>query len=540
MLSRLACDELHALRPEGSGAVRGDKVYRRRDEAAVQPAACASSCFTIMKNRLSVLIGLSLLALAADSSDVHSAEDSRWISLFDGRSLQGWKASENPATFSVVDGAIRARGPRAHLFYEGRDGVVLDFKNFELELQVMTRPGANSGVFFHTRFQDRDWPKQGFEVQINNSQKQHGDYYEMKKTGSLYGVRNIYKPMAPDNAWFDMRVRVDGKNVQVRVNGQLLVNYHEPLLPADFQDRLGSGTFALQGHDPDSEVYFRNIRVRSLPKDSPDQGRSEPMDATEELLLSLAGANFPLVDFHTHLKGGLTLEEILAHMHRTGINHGIAVNGGIGFPITNNAGIEQFRQSMQGVPCYIGLQAEGREWPNLFSPDAIAKFDYVFTDAMTITDQRGKRSRLWIREEVDIPDPQSFMDHLVSNIVQILDREPIDIYVNPTYLPEAIASDYDLLWTPTRMERVISAAARNGVAIEINSRFKLPSEAFVRKAKAAGIKFTLGTNNGDRDLGRLEYALRMVKTCNLQWQDMWMPKPDGQKPVQIRASKTPR
>jgi hypothetical protein len=299
--------------------------------------------------------------------------------------------------------------------------------------------------------------------------------------------------------------------------------------------RLSHGTFALQGHDPGSEVRFRNLRVRRLPDDVADDAEADPFDPVAETLLRLGGENFPLIDFHTHLKGGLTLEQTLEHMRRTGINHGIAVNGGIGFPITDDAGIEAFRKSMQGAPCFIGLQAEGREWPTLFSKEAIARFDYVFTDAMTIIDHRGKRARLWMKDEVDIPDKQAFMDHLVDTIVGILDHEPIDIYANPTYLPEAIAAEYDTLWTPERMDRVIAAAVRNGVAIEISSGLRIPSLAFLKRARAAGVKFTMGTNNGGPNLGRLEYSLQMVVALGLTWKDMWMPKPDGQKPVQVRA-----
>ncbi len=254
-------------------------------------------------------------------------------------------------------------------------------------------------------------------------------------------------------------------------------------------------------------------------------------------LVETPSFDFPLVDFHTHLKGGLTLEEVLKHTSQTHINHGIAVNGGIGFPITNDAGIEEFRKSMENSGCYIGLQAEGREWTTLFSPEAIAKFDYVFTDAMTIPDHRGKRTRLWIKEEVEIPEKQAFMDLLVKNIVSILDNEPIDIYVNPTFLPDVIAAEYDSLWTPERMQKVVDAAVRNGVAIEINSRLKIPSAAFIRLARQAGIKFTLGTNNTDKELGQLEYSLQMVKECGLTKKDMWMPKPDGQKPIQVKAKR---
>jgi hypothetical protein len=455
------------------------------------------------------------------------AAETGWESLFDGKSLRGWKASESPASFKVVDGTIVADGPRAHLFYLGEDGNA-DFKNFEFTADVKTQPGANSGIYFHTKFQATGFPDAGFEAQVNNSATQHGDYLELKKTGSLYTVRNIHRAVARDGEWFTMKISVRGRRIQIRVDDVLLVDYVEPqppvLDPKRPGRRLGHGTFALQGHDPESKVAYRNLRVKRLPEDLVEPVEPVVVDDVYRQIIKLGSDNFPLIDLHTHLKGGLTLDEVQAHMRQTGINHGIAVNGGLGFAVTNDAGIDAFLQSVRGAPCFIGLQAEGREWPRLFSRESLRKFDYVFTDAMTLTDQRGQRSRLWIPEEVSVPDKQAFMEMLVSNIVTILDHEPIDIYVNPTYLPEVIAADYDALWTPERMGRVIAAAKRNGVAVEINSRFKLPSAAFIQRAKKAGVKFTLGTNNGGRDdLGRLEYSLRMVQECGLSWKDMWVP-----------------
>jgi hypothetical protein len=257
-------------------------------------------------------------------------------------------------------------------------------------------------------------------------------------------------------------------------------------------------------------------------------------DAIDAQIARLKQAGFPLIDFHVHLKGGLTIDEAVALSRRNGIKYGIAANCGLKFPITDDRGIEQFVESMKGQPVFVGMQAEGREWPKLFSKEAIARFDYVFTDAMTIVDHRGQRARLWIKNEVDIPDKQAFMDLLVQTIVGILDNEPIDIYVNPTYLPDVLAAEYDALWTPVRVEKVIAAAARNGVAIEISNRLRLPKPAFIKQAKQAGIKFTFGTNNVDHNLGRCEYGLEMIEKCGLTPQDFWMPKPDGQKPVQVR------
>ena len=247
------------------------------------------------------------------------------------------------------------------------------------------------------------------------------------------------------------------------------------------------------------------------------------------------GRAFPLIDYHIHLKGDLTLEKALAHSREIGVFYGIAANCGLKFPITNDQGIYDYINKLKGKPCFIGMQAEGREWPTLFSKEAVAKFDYVFTDAMTIVDHRGKRARLWVPAEVDIPDKQAFMELLVRTIEQILDNEPIDIYANPTYLPDVIAKEYDSLWTPERLNRVIDAAARNGVAIEISNRLKLPKADFIRQAKKAGINFSFGTNNVDSKLGREEYALQMVRECRLTASDMFLPKPDGKKPIQVKG-----
>ena len=146
-----------------------------------------------------------------------------WISLFDG-TLDQWQANEAEETFRAVGGKIVAHGTRSHLFYRGDDNKA-DFKNFEFEAEVKALAGANSGIYFHTRFQDEGWPEQGFEVQINNSQLEHNCYLEMKKTGSLYGIRNIYKAMAADDTWFTLRITVRDKHVQIWVDQVLLVDH---------------------------------------------------------------------------------------------------------------------------------------------------------------------------------------------------------------------------------------------------------------------------------------------------------------------------
>jgi hypothetical protein len=265
--------------------------------------------------------------------------------------------------------------------------------------------------------------------------------------------------------------------------------------------------------------------VRPLP-DSPAAVADAPVvDARYLQVLELSRANFPLVDLHTHLKAGLTLEDALALSRNTGMFLGVAVNAGARVPVATNEQALAFVESMKGQPVFVGMQAEGREWVSMFSRETRARFDYVFTDAMTWTNPAGRRMRLWIPEEVEIgPDVQAFMELLVAKTVGILETEPIDVYVNPTFLPAVIAERYDELWTEERMTRVVDAAVKHSVAIEINARYKLPSERFLRLAKAKGARFTFGTNNaGASDLGDWSYPLEMQRKLELKWQDMFVP-----------------
>lgn len=453
-----------------------------------------------------------------------------WIPLFDGESLEGWKASENTGSWKIEDGAIVTAGDRSHLFY---DGEVSDhrFKNFELAVDVKTTPGSNSGIYIHSEFQETDWPGKGYECQVLNSNPpaQPGDYVEHKMTGSIYAIRNVWKSPVPDGVWFNYRIRVEGKTIRTFINGMLAAEYTEPdeIYRSEGMDGrvLGSGTFALQCHDPGSVVYYKNIQVKLLPDDLPTPGEP-PVDLEfEKKLIDLAGQNFPLIDLHTHLKGGLTEEEALANARYYGFTYGIAVNCGLMMGFESDDSLNRFLDSHEYSPfTWFAMQAEGREWLDLFTEASRDRFDYVFTDGMTWTNRNGKRMRLWIPQETEVGDPQDFMDQLVDNIVTIVTTEPIDIHVNPTFLPAEISGRYDELWTEDRMDRVIAGLLEGQVALEINNRYRIPSAAFIRRAKAAGVKFTFGTNNGGAgDLGRMDYAIEMIGECGLVPEDMWIP-----------------
>jgi hypothetical protein len=214
----------------------------------------------MLRNNLSLFIILTLTLLSC-STNKNIGQSKDWISLFDGKTFNGWKLGENPGTFTIEDGSIKVAGPRSHLYY---DGPVLnhDFKNFEFKAQVMTKPGSNSGIYFHTAFQEKGFPDKGFEVQVNNS---HTDW---KRTGGLYDIKDTREVFVKDDTWYTEYIRVEGKHVIVKINDQVVTDWTQPedFVPAKnhLNRIIASGTFALQGHDPKSIVYYKDILIKPL------------------------------------------------------------------------------------------------------------------------------------------------------------------------------------------------------------------------------------------------------------------------------------
>lgn len=209
-----------------------------------------------MKKLFALALAAGALTARLFAADVDAEGFTR---IFDGKSFAGWKmATENTNSFTIQDGAFVAKGERCHLFYVGDEQ---PFKDFELKVDVMTGPKSNGGIYVCTRYQETDWPRGGFETQVNNT---HGDW---KKTGSIYDVANVETSLAKDNEWWTQHVIVKGNQITVKVNGKTVVQYNEPpgAQPGKpFERKIGPGTVALQAHDPGSVVKFKNIRVKKL------------------------------------------------------------------------------------------------------------------------------------------------------------------------------------------------------------------------------------------------------------------------------------
>ena len=168
-----------------------------------------------------------------------------WIRMFDGKTLNGWKASENEGGWTVEDGAIVGRGPRTHLFW-----MVQECENCEFKATVKINHGGNSGMYFRAAF-GPGWPK-GYEAQVNNSHK------DWRRTGSLYGIQDVKEQLIGDDTWWTQHIIADGNHIIIKVNDKVVLDY------LDAKNTFQKGYLALQQHDPGSVVHYKDLMMRPL------------------------------------------------------------------------------------------------------------------------------------------------------------------------------------------------------------------------------------------------------------------------------------
>lgn len=207
-----------------------------------------------MRNLACIILATVFSAVVILENPIAAKEEpqEKWTKMFDGKTFAGWKANEIPDQWKIVDGAIRTAPGRSHLYF-----VKESFDDFEFAAEVKTTPGSNSGIFFHTKWQEEGWPSHGYESQVNQTQS------DPVKSGSLYNVIKLYESPAKDDHWYEHRIRVKGQNIRVHINGKLVIDYTEPKGVTETR-RLSKGMIALQSHDPKSVVFYRNLRIRSL------------------------------------------------------------------------------------------------------------------------------------------------------------------------------------------------------------------------------------------------------------------------------------
>ncbi len=449
--------------------------------------------------------------------------------LFNGHSLDGWKASGRGSAWHVEQGKLVGRGGQSLLYYMGNIGNH-SFRNFDLKLDVYTESGCDSGLFFHAAFQESGPPTKGYELQICNASRTLGAMGPICRTGGLTAVRDILKSSAADKQWTQLRLRVVGNRITVWVNGQITVDYIQPgkcyRTPALSGRVLSRGTVALQANG--GRVLVRRISIRLLDENADAMALSRASgagyDVPDNAVDRTAATGIPVVDYHVHLRGGMTTDKAIARQAVTGVNIGVLRNLGNGWPLETDDQLRTFLNSVHGQPLFVGLQVNDRNWFKKHSPDLLKRFDYFLGDTMIMPmpNDDSKPVKLWMSALYTIDDAESWMERYVRHNLRVL-SEPITILANPTYLPPSVASQYDQLWTNQRMRQVIQAAIDNHVALEINARSGLPHPRFIRLAKQMGANFSFGSNNfDDRPISMARY-FEAIDRYGLTKDDMLVP-----------------
>ena len=466
------------------------------------------------------MLALALLTLLAACNQTKDNEE--WISLFNGKDLSNWEANENQGSFKVVDGMIVANGLRSHLFYVGDGKEPASFKNFELNVDVMTHHLANSGIYFHTAHQKEGWLDQGYEVQINSTHRGANGYKEVKKGGSLYGVRNVYKAFTKDSVWYNLNLRVEGRNVQIKMNNQLMVDYIEPINPSKGQNKkvLSSGTFALQGHDPESTVFFKNIKIKIL-EDVPAKSTAVAGIDTASKILDYQAAHFAFIDEHIHTGDSFDIDSALQAFYKTGINLGLVVDTEKLEKGSENQALDAHLKKYARLPVFLGIFRNNMQKLESVPSTTIDRFDYVIGDITRFKTSNGQEVDVLTNESIE--DKEAFMNNYVRAITERLNAGGLDIWATPTVLPESLASEYDKLWTTERMTRVIDAAKRNDVAIEVYIPKKIPSISFIKLAKERGCVFSSGGIFNKNKMSEPAYLYEVIDQCKLDYKDIYIP-----------------
>jgi hypothetical protein len=226
----------------------------------------------------------------------------------------------------------------------------------------------------------------------------------------------------------------------------------------------------------------------------------------------MAGENIAFIDFHVHLRGGMTAEKAVARQRDTGHRVGVLRNAGRNWPIDGDDALADFLDSVDGLPLLVGLQVNDRDWYTALNGRLLDRLDFVLADTMIMPmpEDTSTPVKLWMPELYTIDDPEAWMQRYLAHNLRVL-AEPISILANPTYLPPAVQDLYDDLWTDDRMQQIIDAAVTNHVALEVPARSQFPGDRFITMAKGLGAQFSFGSNNFDDipiDMSRCMDAIR--------------------------------
>ena len=237
---------------------------------------------------------------------------------------------------------------------------------------------------------------------------------------------------------------------------------------------------------------------------------------------SPAADAFPLVDLHVHLTREFPIERMVKIAQERGVTFGILEHPAP-WAIKDDADLRRHVEALRPYPVYVGLQPMEPGWDKGFSAEALALVDYVLMDPQSVPLPGGGYQRIW-ELQTYVEDTDEFMARYMAHCLHVLEREPIQVFGWPLFLPVCIARDYYSLWTQERMQALVSAAKARTIAIEINDMSHTPDERFIRMAREQGLKFTFGSDSRNADAGRLAYCKTVARKCGLTSADFYVPR----------------
>ena len=205
----------------------------------------------------------SLFAAAIAGGGFASAEQSgseaEWISLFNGKNLDGWVG--NPEVWRVVDGHIEGKGPSAYKQYLSNTNHV--FKNFILEAKFFPVKG-NSGINYRCHEytgKNRPYETSGYQCDIGPMGALYDICTTSKKEPKRYGIaKKGHNHLVDYKGWNTFKIVADGKKLSHYINGTLVMEF-EDNDPEGFREQ---GFVAFEHHDKKVTVWFKDIRVKEL------------------------------------------------------------------------------------------------------------------------------------------------------------------------------------------------------------------------------------------------------------------------------------
>ena len=240
-----------------------------------------------------------------------------------------------------------------------------------------------------------------------------------------------------------------------------------------------------------------------------------PSQAMREQVARLKAKGIPLTDYHIHIRGGMTPEKAFDWMKQTGIRSGVLENAGRDWPISDNDKLRAFIEDAQRFPELLtGVQVNDRDWFKTFDSALRAKLDFILADTMIMDGQK-----LWLENDYSITDENDWLERYFNHCMTVV-NEPVTILANPTYLPNKIVHRYDDFWTEDRMCKLIDAAVKNNVALEIQAGTNFPNKKFIELAMEKGAKITIGRNNHDDRPNELKRSLDWLEELNVKPENM--------------------